>query len=347
LSDRPLSDRPLSDRPLSERPLSERPLSERPLSERPLSERTSSLDWLIFASLGFFWGSSYLFIKIGVETLSPFVLVAGRLAIGAALLGVVLALSKVPVPRERRTYGHLLVMAILNIVIPFSLITWGEQTIDSALASILNATVPLFTIVLAALVLSDEPITINRVVGLMVGFAGVVVLTSPSLGSGFGGSLPGELAMIGSSMAYAAGNVYARRNVRGLHPMLPAFFQVFFAFLITFVLAVVFENPLGQAIQASSIFSVVWLGIFGSGLAYLAFFRLLGHWGSTRSSMVAYLLPVVGIVLGVLVLNEVVDTRVLAGTVLVIGGVALVNSPFGQRRLFGRARPTAHEAEPS
>jgi drug/metabolite transporter (DMT)-like permease len=301
-----------------------------------VSDRTARIDSVIFVALGLFWGSSYLFIKIGVETLSPFTLVAGRLAVGAALLAVVLAVSSQRLPRDRRTYGHLAMMAALNIVIPFSLITWGEQSIESALASILNASVPLFTIVLAALFLSDEPITINRVVGLLVGFGGVVVLTSPSL-SGQGGSLPGELAMIGASIAYAAGNVYARRYVRGLHPMVTSFFQVFFALLASAVLALVFEHPFDLSIQPSTIVSVLWLGVFGSGLAYLAFFRLHSRWGSTRSSLVAYVLPVVGIALGFLVLHETIDGRVLAGTVLIIGGVALVNGRFGQRRLAGRA----------
>ena len=111
--------------------------------------------------------------------------------------------------------------------------------------------------------------------------------------------------------------------------------------LITATLALTFEHPFSLKIETSSVFSIVWLGIFGSGLAYLAFFRLLARWGSTRSSLVAYLLPVVGIVLGFLVLHETIDIRVLIGTALIIGGVALVNSRFGQRRLFGRAPAAA------
>jgi drug/metabolite transporter (DMT)-like permease len=309
-----------------------------------VNERTARVDWVIFAALGLMWGSSYLFIKIGVETLSPFTLVAARLVVGAILLAAVLAISSQRLPRSRRTYGHLAIMAVLNIVIPFSLITWGEQSIDSALASILNASVPLFTIVLAAIYLTDEPITMNRVVGLLVGFGGVVVLTSPSL-TGAGGSLPGELAMIGSSIAYAAGNVYARRYVRGLHPMITSFFQVFFALLATATLALLFERPFAVSVQPSTIVSVLWLGIFGSALAYLAFFRLHSRWGSTRSSLIAYTLPVVGIVLGFVVLNESIDGRVLVGTALIIGGVALVNSRFGQRRLAGPAASDP-QAEP-
>ncbi len=220
--------------------------------------------------------------------------------------------AREPLPRDRKVYGHLFVMGVLNIAIPFSLITWGETSIDSALASIINASVPLFTILIASLVLVDEPITVNRLVGLLVGFGGVLVLTSRAFGEGTSGSLPGELAMIGSSISYAAGNVYARHNVRGLRPMVQAFFQVFFALVITTILAFAFERPFALNWTGSSIFAVVWLGLLGSGLAYLCFFWLLARWGSTRSSMVAYLLPVVGIVLGFLVLNETIDARVLA-----------------------------------
>ena len=312
------------------------------MTTRASSVETPAGEWLLFGLLGLFWGSSYLFIKIGIETLPTFTLIAGRLGIGTLLLGVVLLAAREPLPREPRIYGHLVALAVINIVIPFALITWGEQSIDSALASILNSTVPLFTIVLAALVLHDEPITVNRLVGLAIGFTGVVILTSRSLTGSSESSLLGELAMIGSSFSYAAGNVYARRMVRGLRPMVPAFFQVSIAFVITATLALVTERPLGIQIRRDAVFAVAWLGIFGSGLAYLLFYRLLRTWGSTRTSLVAYLLPVVGIVLGFMVLGETIDGRILLGAALIIGGIALVNSRFGARRLYGRgsAPPT-------
>jgi drug/metabolite transporter (DMT)-like permease len=171
----------------------------------------------------------------------------------------------------------------------------------------------------------------------------VFILVSRGLdvsGSGSGGdsSLYGEIALVGSSISYAVGAVYARRNVRGLRPMIPALFQVGFAFVITAVLAVVLEHPFATVVRPDAVFAVVWLGILGSGFAYLAFFRLLARWGATRATLVAYVLPIVGIVLGVLVLNEQVDARILVGTVLIIGGVALVNSRYGQRPLFRLAR---------
>ncbi len=302
-----------------------------------MTSRSSRLDWLVFLGLGLMWGTSYLFIKIGVETLPTFTLVAARLGIGFILLASVVAIAREPLPRDPKMYGHLLVMAVVNIALPFALITTAEQSVDSALAAILNGAVPLFVIVIAALFLHDEPITVNRLVGLGVGYAGVIVLVARSLGTGGDSAFGGELALIGSTASYGVGAVYARRNVRGLRPMIPALFQVGFAFVMTAVIALLAERPFEVEWTGRAAFAIVWLGLLGSGLAYLCFFRLLQSWGATRTSLVAYLLPIVGIVAGALVLHELIDLGVVAGTALVIGGVALVNSRYGQRRLFGRA----------
>ena len=313
----------------------------------PPADRSALADWLVFLALGLMWGSSYLFIKIGGETLEPFTLIAARLGIGLVVLATVVAFAREPLPREPRMYLHLIVLSVVSVALPFFLITSAEQSTDSSLAAIINASVPLFTIAIAAVVLHDEPITPGRLTGLAVGFIGVFILVGRSLGgsgsgSGGGTSHSGEVALVGSSISNAAGAVYARRNVRGLRPMIPALFQVGFAFIITAVLAVVFGHPSATVVRPEALFAVVWLGVLGSGLAYLAFFRLLVRWGATRTTLVAYVLPVVGIVLGVLVLNEQVDARILLGTILIIGGVALVNSRYGQRPLFrvARERPT-------
>lgn len=301
-----------------------------------MSHRSTPIEWLVFGLLGIAWGSSYFFIKIGIETLTPFTLVAGRLAIGAVVLAVVMVVARQGLPRRASTYGHMLVVALFGIAIPFSLITWGEQSIDSALAAILNASVPLFAIVLAALLLTDEPITVNRLIGLAVGFAGVVVITSPSFGEGLGGSVPGELALIGASISYALAPVYARMFVKDLAPLPSAFLEVGLAFLVVLALAFGLEHPFATHVQASTVLSVGWLGLVGSGLAFLAFFFLLGRWGAGRTSTVAYVLPVVGLVLGLTLGHETLGLAVLAGMVLVIGGVAVANSRWGHRRLFGR-----------
>jgi drug/metabolite transporter (DMT)-like permease len=302
---------------------------------------SSRVDWLLFVLLGFLWGSSYLFIKIGVEAgLQPFTLVSLRLIVGFALLAFVVAAAREQLPGSLRTYGHLAVMAAFSVAIPFSLITWAEQSVDSTLAAVLNGSVPLFVIVIAAVFLRDEPISINRLAGLVIGFVGVAILVGFDPGRLATGDLAPKLALIGSSVSYAVGAVYARRMVHGLRPMIPALFQVGFALVMVGALALIFERPLTLPMRADAILAIVWLGLLGSGAAYLVFFRLLGRWGATRTSLVAYLLPVYGIVLGAVVLREAVDARLLIGTALVIGGIALVNAKWGSQPLTGRARAT-------
>jgi drug/metabolite transporter (DMT)-like permease len=307
---------------------------------------SNRLDWLLFVLLGFFWGSSYLFIKIGVDAgLAPFTLVTLRLLIGALVLGTVVAVARERLPREGRTYLNLLVLGVLSVALPFSLITWAEQSVDSALAAILTAPVPLFVILIAAVFLKDERITANRLVGLLIGLIGVAVLVGFDPADIASGTLVAEIALVGAAASYAAGGVYAKRTMRGLRPMIPALFQVVFALLIAGMLALVFERPTELPFTFEAMFAVVWLGVLGTGLALLVFFRLLDHWGATRTAMVAYLLPVFGIVLGVVVLSEPVDARLIIGTALVIGGIFLVNSKYGARPLFARRDAAASAAQ--
>jgi drug/metabolite transporter (DMT)-like permease len=307
-------------------------------------QRSTTWVWIPFLVLSFVWGTSYLWIKVALDTLPPLTLIASRLALGALFVGSVVAVAREPLPRLPRQYAHLLVMSVINIVIPFLLITVGEQSIDSALAAILNATVPLFVIMIAPLVLPDEGITLARVAGLAVGFAGVLWLVAPGLAAGLGGNVPADLMMVGSSLSYACGNVYARRNVRGLAPMIPALFQVGFAAAITLPLALAVDRPWVNVHPAPvALLAVAWLGFLGSGLAYLCYFTILRHWGSMRTSMTSYLLPVVGIAGGALVLGEAVTASRVGGTALIAAGIAIVSSPASFRRLAGRRVQAAPE----
>ena len=305
--------------------------------------------WLAFLLLALAWGSSYLWIKIGLGSLTPLTLVAGRLLFGAAFLALVVASAREELPRTRRMYGHLLVMSVINIVVPFTLITVGEQSIDSALASILNATVPLGVIVIAPFFLPDERITPARVAGLAVGFAGVILLVAPDLVNLGDSDITGELMLLGSSLSYAIGNVYNRKNVRGLRPMIPALFQVSFAAVIIVALAAIIDRPWEAfSPEPVAIVAVVWLGILGSGIAYLCYFFVLQHWGATRTSTIAYVLPVVGIALGFVVLGDPITINRIAGTALIIAGVAVVNGGAALRsvgaRLGRRTEPEPVEA---
>lgn len=284
------------------------------------------LDWALFILLGFIWGSSYLFIKIGVEAgLEPFTLVSLRLLVGLALLAVVVRVAGEPLPREPRMIGHLVVLGFFSVALPFGLITWAEQSVDSSLAAVLTGAVPLFVIPFAALFLPAERITINRLLGIAIGLIGVAIVVGFDPADLAGNELIAEIALIAAAVSYAIGGVYARRNVHGLRPMIPALFQVGIALVMMSIPALVLERPWERGLAPEALFAVVWLGLLGSGAAYLIFFRLLGRWGATRTSLVAYLLPIWGIALGALVLQEPIDPRLIIGTALVIGGIALVN----------------------
>jgi drug/metabolite transporter (DMT)-like permease len=286
----------------------------------------SRVDWALFLLLGFFWGSSYLFIKIGVDAgLAPFTLVSLRLVLGFVLLAAIAAFARPRLPRDRRTWGHLAVIGVLSVALPFTLITWAEQSVDSTLASVINGAIPLVVIVIAALLLPDEPLTAPRVAGLAIGFAGLVILVGFDPAT-LGGSGPVPVAaLIGSTVSYAAGGVWARRFLGGVQPLTLALGEVGFGLLYVVPLALLIDGAGGLPHAAEGWLAVLWLGLLGSGLAFLIFFRLLANWDATRTSMVAYLIPVFGLVLGAAVLGERVDAALVVGTGLIVGGIALVN----------------------
>ncbi len=246
---------------------------------------STRLDWLLFVLLGFFWGSSYLFIKIGVDAgLEPFTLVSLRLLVRAGAARDVVAVARESLPREPRMYGHLAVMGLFSVALPFGLITWAEQSVDSSLAAVLTGAVPLFVIPFAALFLPAERITLKAVAGIAIGLVGVAVVVGFDPASLAGNELIAEIALIGAAASYAVGGVYARRNAHGLRPMIPALFQVAFALVMMSIPALIIERPWERGIAPEALFAVVWLGLLGSGAAYLIFFRILGRWGATRTS---------------------------------------------------------------
>ena len=283
----------------------------------------------LLGMLALAWGSSYLFIKIGVETLPPLSLVAGRLVVGLAVLVAVVVVTRTPLPRDPRTLGHLAILGAVNIAIPFWLIGWAEQHISSGLAGILQSTAPFFTLVLAASFVHDEHITRGRVAGIAIGFLGILVLSARNLadaGTAAGAQrLLGELGVVLASLAYAAGNTYARRALRGTRPLVLATGQVGWALAMVVALAFLVDGGVALPRVPEAWLAVGWLGAVGTGFAYLAFFRLLTGWGPTRASLVAYLLPVVAVVLGVVVLAEPVDATFLVGGILIVAGIWVVN----------------------
>lgn len=299
--------------------------------------------WSAFALLGLIWGSSFLWIRIAVQDTGPFTLVALRLLFGLAGIAGIAIWKKQAFPRDPKTILALVVMAILNIALPFTLISWGEITVESSLASILNGTVPLFSIVIAHFWLHDEKITIPRILGLILGFCGVVILVGRDFDvDALGGSFLGQLAIISASVSYAVSASYARKNLKGQPPLMQSMVTLLVADLIIWgSLPVV--GAVAPSLNAPNHFptltitwvAIAWLGLLGSCVAFLLFFYLLNNLGATRTTMVTYIFPVVGLVLGIVFLDEPMDWRLGIGSALILGGIVIVNlnpSLFVRRR---------------
>jgi drug/metabolite transporter (DMT)-like permease len=283
-------------------------------------------EWSAFILLGLIWGSSFLWIKVAVQEIGPFTLVAFRLLFGLIGLLIVVSRQKRPFPRDRKVLLGFLFMGVFNTALPFTLISWGETRIDSAMASILNGTVPLFTIVIAHFWLQDERISLPRISGLIIGFAGVVVLVSRDLGlAAMRGNIWGQLAVLAAASSYALAATFSRKHLRGQSPLTQATMVVLIADALLWPAALAFERPWHIPALPITWLALAWLGLLGSCLAYLLYFYLINAWGATRASLVAYVFPAIGLMLGIVFLGETADWRLMIGSLLVVAGIAVVN----------------------
>lgn len=283
-------------------------------------------EWFAFGLLGLIWGSSFLWIKIAIREIGPFTLVAFRLLFGLVGLLAVLYLRREPLPRQPRVLLAFLFMGVFNTALPFTLISWGETRIDSALASILNGTVPLFTIVIAHLWLHDEKITLPRMTGLVAGFIGVAVLVSRDLGPASSrGDFWGQAAVLVAASSYALAMTFSRKYLRGQSPLVQATMVVFLADAMLWFATLAFEPAFLIPRLPATWFALLWLGLFGSCVAYLLYFYLINAWGATRASLVSYVFPVVGLILGIIFLGEVADWRLVIASIFIVGGIVVVN----------------------
>ena len=283
-------------------------------------------EWAAFGLLGLIWGSSFLWIKIGVESITPMMLVTLRVSFGLLALLVVIAVQRQAFPRDRATIMKFVFMGVFNTVIPFLLITWGETKIDSSLASILNAATPLFVIIIAQFWLRDEKITPARLGGLLLGFAGVVMLVMQNLKPGSGrNDIWGELAVLLATVSYAVALVFSRRHLRGTKPVVQSTMILVVASALMWIIMPVADRPVAFPATPLTWIAVIWLGVLGLCVAYLLFFYLNNAVGPTRASLVTYVFPVVGVVLGIIFLSEPLTWNMIIGSVLVVGGIVVVN----------------------
>ncbi|HXQ36419.1 MAG TPA: DMT family transporter [Anaerolineales bacterium] len=281
--------------------------------------------WIVFILLGAIWSSSFLWIKIGVQDIGPMALVAFRMLFGAITAVAIGIYQKVEWPRDLKTWGIFAVLGPASLAIPIFFISWGEQTIDSAVASILNATTPLFTILLAHFLLQDDKMTPQKVLGLLIGFAGVVVLLSKDLTVGAQNSVIGQAAVILASLFYAGSAVYGRKLTKQVQGTVRGAMLLITSTIFMWIVGPLTERPFEFPSLSITWIAILWLGVLGSGLAVIMLWYLIHELGPTRASLVTYLFPVGGVILGVLFLSEHLSWQLLVGTILIVGSLAVVN----------------------
>lgn len=290
-----------------------------------------------FLALSLVWGASFLFIKVGLEGLSPAQVVLGRILLGALALAVIMTATRRRWPRELRVWGHMLVVGIFFCAVPFTLFAWAEQYVPSGLASIYNAATPIMTLLLTPLILRSERLGPARAAGLVVGILGVVVLTGPwqLLGSSeLRSTIPAQLACLGATASYGFAGLYLRRFVSGMpyDSVTLSSVQLAMASLVV-LLAAPFVARGTVSLNVPVVLSIVVLGVVGTGVAYVWYTRIMRDWGAARASTVTYLTPVVGVVLGVLLLGESVHWYEPAGGAIVVAGILVSQGvPFVRLR---------------
>ncbi len=290
-------------------------------------------EWALMFVLSLLWGGSFIFNKIALQSIPPISVVAGRLAIGAVILHGVRLLRRQPFPLRPSVLGAFLVMGIVNNAVPFLLIACGQTRIAAGLASILNATTPVFTVVVAHLFTRDERLTGLRLLGVIVGFTGVVLIIGPTALHGLLEDLWGQLAVVGAALSYSFAGVYARRfSHLGIPPLVTATGQVSASALILVALFLILNPPWASPVPPrDALLAVVAMGLLSTAAAYMIYFRILASAGATNVLLVTFLLPVVAIALGALIFGEQIDVLHLVGMVVIAVGFALIDGRLFQR----------------
>ena len=298
--------------------------------------RLGDIALLIFLSI--LWGGSFFFIEVLVSAWPPLTIVTIRVAIAAVILWLIIVAKKIDIPKTRIAWFALFVVGLLNNAIPFCLIVWGQTQISSGMASILNATVPFFTVLVAGALLSDERITKGKMLGVVIGFIGTTIMIGPGvLLSGLSsGAVLGQIAVLGAALSYAIAGVWSRRfKTLGISPLVIATGQTTMAALMLLPLTLYVDQP--WTLMNASI--VTWgamlgLAVLSTVLAYILYFRLIASAGATNAALVAFLIPISAILLGVFILDEQFTKAQAIGMALISLGLLIMDG-----RLFRALNP--------
>ncbi|MDA7981226.1 MAG: DMT family transporter [Alphaproteobacteria bacterium] len=300
-------------------------------SDNSIQTAMSAVNWALLIALSLLWGGSFFFVEVIVDDWPTFTLVTLRVGLAAAALWIYIFARRVPVSFGREVWAAFFVMGLINNVVPFSLIAWGQIAIASGLASILNATTPLFTVLVAGFFLRDEAASARKVAGVGVGFLGVVVMVGPSALGGMSVDLAAQAAVLAAAFSYALAGVFGRRfRALGVSPVVVSAGQLGASTLILLPFALWFEGP---DIRASfdAWIALGALGLFSTALAYVIYFRLLASAGAVNVLLVTFLVPVSAILLGALILGERLGLGHFLGMFLIGFGLSLIDGRLWRR----------------
>lgn len=280
---------------------------------------------ILWSLLAFIWGTSYLAIKLAVEDISPLNLVAGRMFIGSLVLLLILRLKSLSLPRDIKSWVILAVSGMFGSVIPFFLISSGEQHVDSGLAALLMGIAPVVTILLAPLAHKQDKLTINSIIGIFLGVAGLVALMGPSALQGFGTHILGQISILSAALCYAFTTLFVRKYAK-LPALVMGAGSTLIGAVFIVIIALLFDTPFAALNQASSSWlAVIYLGIFPTAIATWIYFYLVPKLGSARMSQINFAVPLVGSVLGVLFLNEAFGLNAAIALLLIMAAVYFVS----------------------
>ena len=298
--------------------------------------RLVPMDWGLLVLLSLLWGGSFLCVGIAVQELPVLTIIALRVSLAALVLWGIALFSGHQLPRGRKTWQAFLALGLLNNVIPFGLIVFGQQTIGAGLAAILNATTPLWTVLIAALFLADERFSKQKLFGVLLGLVGVIVMVGPDSLAGISRNLGAQLAVLGATLSYAFASVFGRRFAAAkISPLHTALGQVTASSFILVPLALMIDTPWASALPSqATIFAILGLAVLSTAGGYLLFFNILERAGATNVSLVTLLIPPSAIAMGMLFLEETLQGIHFIGLALIILGLLSL-----QGRLFRLSRP--------
>jgi drug/metabolite transporter (DMT)-like permease len=301
--------------------------------------RMSASDWAVLLVLSVLWGGAFFFISVALRAFQPLTLIVLRVGLASALLWLVLRVRGGRMPRGFAAWRALLMLALLNNAIPFALFFWAMLHISGGLASIVNATTPIWGVIVAHLFTRDEKATPNKVAGVVLGFAGVVVMIGTDAFYGVGGQVLPQLACVAGTLCYAVAGVYARRfDALGVSPLALSAGSLAMAAVALLPVALLVERPWQAAMPGFTAWAALaGLVIFSSALAYVLFFRLIASAGATNAMLVTFLIPVTAILLGSMVLGERLGRNDFAGMALIALGLVAVDGRL-PRKAWGLLR---------